>query len=63
MSLSLGRRSSRGARIFGALADQHQRFGVFQASGQRIDLLDVIVPDLDLVTGQLAKAFSVRSVS
>ena len=33
----------------GALADQHQRFGVLQPLGQRVDVLDVVVPDLDLV--------------
>src|SRR5258706_15780472 len=39
----------------GALADQHQRLGVFQACGQRIGVLDVIVPDGDLVAGELAE--------
>ena len=33
----------------GPLADQHQHFGIPQSFGQRIDILDVIVPDLDLV--------------
>jgi hypothetical protein len=33
----------------GPLAYQHQRFGIPQSFCQRIDILDVIVPDLDLV--------------
>ena len=40
----------------GPLADQHQRFGIPQSFGQRIDILDVIVPDLDLVARQLFEA-------
>ena len=34
----------------GPLAYQHQRFRIPQSFGQRIDILDVIVPDLDFVT-------------
>ena len=37
----------------GPLPDQHQRFGVAQALGEDIDVLDVIVPDGDVVPGQL----------
>ena len=40
----------------GALADQHQRLGVPQPLGQRVDVLDVIVPDRDVVAGQLREA-------
>ena len=46
-----------------ALADQHQRLGVAQPLRQRVDVLDVIVPDRDVVAGELAEATSVRSVS
>jgi hypothetical protein len=38
------------------LAYQDQRFGIPQPFGQRIDVLDMIVPDLDLVAGQLLEA-------
>ena len=38
------------------LAYQHQHFGIPQSFGQRIDILDVIVPDLDFVTCQLFEA-------
>src|SRR5882762_9316486 len=41
----------------GALAYQHQRFGIPQPLGQRIDILDMIVPDPDLVAGKLFEAF------
>src|SRR4029434_2438198 len=40
----------------GPLADQYQYFGITQSVGQRIDILDVIVPDLDLVARQLVEA-------
>jgi hypothetical protein len=40
----------------GPLAYKHQRLGIPQSFGQRIDILDVIVPDLDLVTSQLFEA-------
>ena len=40
----------------GPLADQYQYFGIPQSFGQRIDILDVIVPDLDLVARQLFEA-------
>src|SRR3954451_1740761 len=39
-----------------SLADQHQRFGIAQAFRQRIDVLDVIVPDRDVEPGELAEA-------
>ena len=35
-----------------ALADQHQRLGILQALRQHIDILDVIVPDRDVVPGE-----------
>ena len=37
------------------LTDQHQRFGVVQPFGQRVGVLDVVVPDRDLVPGQLGE--------
>ena len=40
----------------GPLADQHQNFGIAQSFGQRIDILDVIVPNPDLVARQLLEA-------
>ncbi len=40
----------------GPLANQHQRFGILQSFCQRIDILDVVVPDLDLVPRQLFEA-------
>ena len=39
-----------------ALADQHQRLGVAQALGERVDVLDVIVPDRDVVAVELPEA-------
>ena len=39
----------------GALADQHQRLGRRQPLGQLIDVLDMIVPDRDLVAIELAE--------
>jgi hypothetical protein len=38
------------------LANQHERLRVVEASGQRVDILRVIVPDSDLVAVQLAEA-------
>ena len=40
----------------GPFAYEHQRLGVTQALGQGIDVLDVVVPNRDVVTGQLAEA-------
>ena len=40
----------------GPLAYQHQRFRIPQSCGQRIDILNVIVPDLDFVTCQFFEA-------
>ena len=39
-----------------ALADQHQRLGVLQALGERVDVLDVVVPDRDVVAVELARS-------
>src|SRR5262249_36217817 len=39
-----------------ALADQHQRFGVAQPLRQHVDVLDMIVPDGDVMSGELAEA-------
>ena len=41
----------------GPLAYQDQHLGVLQSFGERIDFLDVVVPDFDLVTRQLFVAF------
>jgi hypothetical protein len=38
-----------------ALADQHQDLGLGQAPGQPVDILQVVVPDRDLVPGELGK--------
>ena len=40
----------------GPLAYQHQHFRIPQSFGQRIDILDMIVPDLDFVTCQFFEA-------
>src|ERR1700722_9534893 len=40
-----------------ALPDQHQRFGVAQPLRQPIDVLDVVVPDFDIMSGELAETF------
>jgi hypothetical protein len=40
----------------GPLAYQHQCFGIPESFGQRIDILDVIVPDRGLVAGKLLEA-------
>jgi hypothetical protein len=40
----------------GALANEHERFGVAQSLGERVDVLDVIVPDLDVVPRQVREA-------
>ena len=40
----------------GPLAYQHQRFRIPQSFGQRIDILDMIVPDFDFVTCHLFEA-------
>src|SRR5437764_15269161 len=39
-----------------AFADQHQGFGVAQPLRQHVDLLDMIVPDLDVISVKLAEA-------
>ena len=36
-----------------ALADQHQDLGLGQALGQPVEILDVVVPDLDVVSSEL----------
>src|SRR5579864_4705850 len=38
-----------------ALADQRQRLGVLEALGEHVDVLGVVVPDRDVVTGGLAE--------
>src|SRR5215470_4689942 len=41
---------------FRALADQHQNLGIAQTLGERVDVLDVIVPNRYLVAGEHAEA-------
>ena len=40
----------------GALANEHERFGLAQSLRERVDILDVIVPDLDVVPRQRREA-------
>ena len=40
----------------GPLADEDQRLGVLQTGGQRVDLLNVVVPDVDLMPVQFPEA-------
>ena len=40
----------------GALANEHECLGLVQSLGERVDVLDVIVPDLDIVPRQLREA-------
>jgi hypothetical protein len=47
----------------GALANQHQRVGLAQSLGERVDVLDVIVPHLDIVAQQLREAVERAHVS
>ncbi len=54
--LEPGQALEQGGADLGALADQHQGLGVFQARGQRIGVLDVVVPDRDFMAGQLAES-------
>jgi hypothetical protein len=39
-----------------ALANQHEDLGLAQSLGERVDVLDVIVPDLDIVSRQRREA-------
>src|SRR5580658_2399465 len=41
---------------FGALADQHQRLGALEPLRQRVGVLDVVVPDRDVVALELVEA-------
>ena len=56
ISFSFGNRSSKRRANLRPLADQHQRFGVMQPLRQRIDVLDVVVPDRDVVSRKLGEA-------
>src|SRR5256885_14400139 len=38
-----------------AFADQHQNFGVAQPFRQHADVLDMIVPDLEVISAELAE--------
>ncbi len=40
---------------FGAFANQHQYFGVAETLGQHAHVLHVVIPDRDVVAGQLAE--------
>jgi hypothetical protein len=40
----------------GALANEHERLGIAQALRERVDVLDVVGPDLDVVTRERGKA-------
>src|SRR5258708_37690684 len=42
---------------FGSLPDEHQRVGVLQPFGERVNLLYVIRPDLDLMASKFPEAF------
>jgi hypothetical protein len=41
---------------FGALANQDERFGVFKASRECVDVVDMVVPDFYVVAIEFAKA-------
>lgn len=53
----LGPALQQGPANMGALADQHQRFRMGQAPGQPVHILDMVVPDRDIVTGQLGETW------
>ena len=61
--LEIGQAFEQRRADFGALADQHQRFGARKPLGQRVEVLDVIVPDRDVVAASFLKQASVRTVS
>ena len=54
--LELGQPLEQRRADLGALADQDQDFGVLKALGERVDVLDMVVPDRDLVAVQLLEA-------
>jgi hypothetical protein len=45
-----------GRAHLGALPEKHQHFGVGQAFGQRVHVLDMVVPDRHFVAGQPGEA-------
>ena len=45
-----------------SLADKDQRFGVFQALGERVGLLDMVIPDFDLMAVQASGNTKASSV-
>jgi hypothetical protein len=52
----LGQSTQERRADLGALANEHERFGLAQSLGERVGVLDVIVPDLDVVPRQLGEA-------
>ena len=54
--LELGKTLQQRALDGSALADQYQRLGVFEPLRQNVNVLGVIVPDGDVMTGQLLEA-------
>ena len=46
-----------------ALADQNQHLGILEPLSQRVDILGVIVPDGDVVAGDLLEAVERLTVS
>src|SRR6185437_1431601 len=55
--LELGEAFKQRATDLGALADQHQGLGVLEALGQCVGVLDVVVPDGDVVAGELGEGW------
>src|SRR6185437_15224402 len=52
----IGQALEQGRADLRPLADQHQRLGIAQAPRQRFNVLDVIVPDGDVVPVELGEA-------
>ena len=48
--LKLGQALEQSCLNFRALANEHQAFGVLQAGSQRVSVLDMIVPDNNIVS-------------
>ena len=54
--LELGQLGEQRRADAGALADQDQRLGVLQPLGQRVGVLEMVVPDRDVVAVELLEA-------
>ena len=52
----LGQSLEEWRRDFCPLSNKHQGFGVAKPFGQRVDVVHMVVPDPDLVTGELPEA-------